>query len=79
MALKNTLHRVFCQNLRAIRKARGLTQVEMAERMASTQPAYSDLENGRCAPTLTTLERVATALSVTPEELLAAKKVAAVA
>lgn len=73
MALESTLHRVFCQKLRSTRKAKGLTQVEMAERMGMTQSAYSDLENGRFCPSLSVVERAATALSQLPEDLLSSK------
>jgi len=75
MALEGTLHRLFCQKLRAIRKANGITQEQMAERMGITQPSYCSLENGRFAPIIGTIEKAALALGVKPEELLSAKKV----
>lgn len=74
MALEGTLHRLFCQKLRAIRKAKGLTQEQMAERMGMSQPAYSDLENGRFCPTISTIERAALALGIAADVLLSAEK-----
>lgn len=40
-----------------------VTQVELAKRMHSTQPHIAKLESGRAAPTLDTLQRVASALN----------------
>lgn len=76
MALHGTLHRVFAQNLRSLREDKSLTQEEMADRMGIRQPQYSALERAQNSPTLATVERAATALGVTCEELLAAKKLA---
>ena len=42
----------------------GLTQVELAKRMGTTQSAIARLERGSQAPTLNTLYRLATALGV---------------
>jgi transcriptional regulator with XRE-family HTH domain len=75
MAVDSTLLRLFCQNLRMQRKLHGVTQVEMAERLGISQPAYANLEAGRNAPTLTTVEKIATALGVQPSDLLTAAKV----
>jgi len=50
----------------AIRKAAGLTQAQIAERMGSTAPAVSRLENalitGKHSPSLTTLRKYAAAV-----------------
>ena len=50
----------------AIRKAAGLTQAQVAERMGSTAPAVSRLENalitGKHSPSLTTLRKYAAAV-----------------
>lgn len=43
------------------RRRAGLTQVELAERMGTTQSAVSRLESGRTLPTLDLLERFASA------------------
>lgn len=50
----------------AIRKAAGLTQAQVAERMGSTAPAVSRLEDalitGKHSPSLTTLRKYAAAV-----------------
>lgn len=70
MAIANELHERFCLNLRAIRKASGLTQAKLAERLRVTQPVVAALEAGRRVPSLTVLQDVANALRVDPRELL---------
>ena len=56
------------QTLIDARKAAGLSQATLAERMSTTQPAISKVESGRAVPTLGFLER--TAPSPTVEEVL---------
>jgi transcriptional regulator with XRE-family HTH domain len=50
------------QTLIDARKAAGLSQATLAERMGTTQPAISKVESGRAVPTLGFLERFANAL-----------------
>lgn len=76
MAIESTLVRLFAQNLRTLRTDRGVTQVEMADRLGVTHSAYCQVESGRNAPTLTTVEKIATALGVNAEDLLSGKKLA---
>ncbi len=71
MAADSPLHRIFCDNLRARRKELGLTQAQVAKTLGVDQSTYSQIENGRAAPTLSTVERVALALDTSWSELLA--------
>jgi transcriptional regulator with XRE-family HTH domain len=50
------------QTLIDARKAAGLSQATLAERMGTTQPAISKVESGRAVPTLGFLERFAKAI-----------------
>lgn len=43
--------------VREARRAAGLTQAQLAERMGTTQPVVARLERGGANPTVTTLER----------------------
>lgn len=52
------------EEVRRLREATGLTQVELARRIGSTQPAVARLEAGGVAPTIDTLERIAAALDL---------------
>ncbi|HKT73237.1 MAG TPA: helix-turn-helix transcriptional regulator [Steroidobacteraceae bacterium] len=50
--------------IRTIRKRRGLTQDELAEKIDRTGDAVSQLERGKSLPSFETLERLAVALDV---------------
>jgi len=63
--------RTFAMNLKALRTARGLTQVELAKKMKMKQAYIAQLETGvEDNPTLDTLRRLAKALKVTVAELV---------
>ena len=58
-------------NLKALRTARGLTQVELATKMKRKQAYIAQLESGKeDNPTLDTLRRLAKALKATVAELV---------
>jgi transcriptional regulator with XRE-family HTH domain len=58
-------------NLKALRTARGLTQVALAKKMKRKQAYIAQLESGKeDNPTLDTLRRLAKALKVTVAELV---------
>ncbi len=59
------------RNVERMRRAQGITQEHLAERCGFSQQYISGLENGRRNPTVVTLYEIATALGVTPVELLA--------
>ncbi len=61
---------MFGQRLRHIRRARGLTLTELGERVGRAPSALSLLENGRREPKLSLIEALASALSVSPDELV---------
>lgn len=60
----------FGTRIRELRKRRGMTQVELAERIRRTQPDISALERGHMAPTIPTIKKLAWALGVRPVALL---------
>src|SRR4051812_17471583 len=63
----------FGERLTAIRKARGLTQVELAELMYASQRAVSHYENHPTAPPGPILTKLAEVLRVSTDELLGLK------
>lgn len=65
------------ENLRALREARGLTQQQLAKAAGLPRATWANLESGAANPTLGVLARVATALAVPFEELLASPSPAA--
>lgn len=58
-------------NLRAIREARGLSQAQLAQLAGIPRPTWTHLESGAANPTLSVLIKVAAALQIRLEELLA--------
>ena len=58
-------------NVRQLREARGLTHAQVAKLAALPRATWTNLESGASNPTLTVLLRVATALGVTLDELVA--------
>ena len=66
------MRRLVGLNFTRLRKEKGFTQERFAETSGFTQQYVSDLERGRRNPTVVTLFHLASALGVTPAELLAA-------
>lgn len=66
-----TVTRQGTRRVRALRVAAGLTQAQVAERSGVTQESISRLERGIQRPQKCTLQRVADALGVPPEHVLA--------
>lgn len=62
------------RNIRQLREARGLTQEQVAQLAAVPRSTWASLESGAANPTLAVLNRVAHALQVSLEELVAAPR-----
>lgn len=58
------------QKLRAFRKAKGLTQEELADILCISQPSYARLENGTSKNGLFYIEKLCEVFTVSPLELL---------
>jgi len=52
------------ERVREAREGLGMTQLELAKRISSTQPAIARLEAGGVTPSLETLRRIASALDL---------------
>jgi transcriptional regulator with XRE-family HTH domain len=61
-------------NIRALRDGRGLTQAQLARASGLPRATWANLESGAANPTLAVLHKVAEALSVSLEELVAAPR-----
>lgn len=64
------MRRLVGENVRRIRQDRGLTQEQFADQSGFSQQYLSGLERGRRNPTVVTLFELASALDVTPVDLL---------
>lgn len=58
-------------NVWSLRETKGMTQQQLAEAAKMKQPRIADIERDEANPTLLTISRVAFALGVTAERLLA--------
>jgi transcriptional regulator with XRE-family HTH domain len=64
-----TLREIFGSNVRHYRKARGLTQQQVAEQVGMSLKMVGGIERGDAAPSFDTIEKIAAALEV-PEAAL---------
>jgi len=62
-------------NIRRLRKAKGLSQVELASMLNATQKVVTSYENNQHRPTLEKLERLADIFEVSLDELAGRKKI----
>ena len=60
---------IFIENLKAIRTARGLSQIKLSELADLSPSIIGDIEVGRRNPTLTTIEKIALALDIPVQQL----------
>lgn len=65
--------------LKQIRKAKGLSQQDVADEMGLAQANYNKLENGKTELTLTKMERLAAILGCEPVDLIIDRDIASVA
>lgn len=73
MSRKGNREASFGKRLIALRKARGITQVELAKALGATQRTISYYENEGGLPTVLLLGNLARVLGVTTDELLGLK------
>lgn len=57
-------------NLYTIRKAKGLTQAEVAEKADLSDRTYADIERGSVAMRVDSLLKICAALHITPDDVL---------
>jgi len=66
---KEDIKKLLGANIKSIRKARKMTQEQLAEMVDIAPPNISYIENGKFAPSIETLQKIACALGVEPYEL----------
>ena len=64
----------FGKNLRIVRRALHISQVELAESLEVSQSVVSQWENGEVSPTLDTLVKICECLKVSSDLLLGIEK-----
>lgn len=70
MAPRSKAHAALGRAVKALRKERGLTQAEVAEKMEVPATYLSDIERGIRNPSWTTILALAKALGVKPSEIV---------
>lgn len=76
MVMDEELSARLSRNIRQLRDARGLTQQQMARVTGLPRATWANLESGAANPTLSVLHKVARALQVPLEELIAVPRAA---
>ena len=72
MAAKNCpYHRAFGQHIKSLRRARGWTQIELAERARLSPDTVRRIEGGDFSSSLDTLRKLCIGLGVSPATLFA--------
>jgi transcriptional regulator with XRE-family HTH domain len=71
LGMDDDLSSRLASNIRQLRQARGLTQLQMAKLSELPRATWANLESGVANPTLSVLHAVAVALQVSLEELVA--------
>lgn len=61
-------------NIRKIRRLKGLTQAELSKRSGVSQSQISSIELGQKSPTIETLQKIANALCVCPRIFIPCKE-----
>ncbi len=56
--------------IRKVREIQSYSQIYVAEHLGISQPAYSNMENGKTKVTNSHLQQIAEALNVTPEVII---------
>jgi len=69
-AAESKLLKAFGKRVAEIRRARGLTQEQLAEKADITPLSIAFIEQGRRWPRLATLDKLAKCLGVSPSEFL---------
>jgi transcriptional regulator with XRE-family HTH domain len=59
-----TIQQLFIANLKDLRKQRGISQLQLAERCDSSQAYIAEIEVGKKSPSFDMIERIALALNV---------------
>lgn len=70
MQSNSEIQKIFGAKVREEREKRNITQAELAKKLGIHQPDLCDIEKGRHAVTIVTIERLAAAFSLPPGALL---------
>lgn len=64
------MDKIFCNNLKLIRKASGLTQKQVADKLGVVESCYANWEQGRTEPSISFIRKLTQIFNVSLEELI---------
>lgn len=64
------MDKVFCENLKYIRKDMGLTQKQVAEKLGVVESCYANWEQGRTEPSISMFRNLSIILNVSIDDLI---------
>ena len=64
------MDKIFCENLKVIRKSCNLTQKQVADELCVVESCYANWEQGRTEPSIDALRKLCKIFNVTLDELL---------
>ncbi len=64
------MDKLFCENLKAIRKERGLSQKQVAKHLGVVESCYANWEQGRTEPSISMLRKLCELFIVNLDELI---------
>ena len=65
----SSIKKLLGQRIKSVRKSRGITQEQLAEKVGIGTANISYIETGKFAPSIENFEKIAVALNVEPHEL----------
>lgn len=64
------MDKIFCENLKYVRKDMGLTQKQVAEKLGVVESCYANWEQGRTEPSISMLRNLSVILNVNIDDLI---------
>ena len=64
------MDKIFCKNLKDVRKLSNFTQKQVAERLGVVESCYANWEQGRAEPNIDMLRKLGEIFNVSIDELL---------
>lgn len=64
------MDKMFCSNLKLIRKSSGLTQKQVADKLGVVESCYANWEQGRTEPSITYIRLLTQIFNVSLDELI---------
>ncbi len=64
------MDKLFCENLKSIRKEKGLSQKQVALKLNVVESCYANWEQGRTEPSVTMLRKLCEIFKIDIDELL---------